>query len=49
MEEVRESRKIFTKYNWPTIDVTRKSIEETCANILQLYEKHKEKIENGEI
>ncbi|HCR85605.1 MAG TPA: phosphoenolpyruvate synthase regulatory protein, partial [Alphaproteobacteria bacterium] len=21
MEEVRESRKIFTKYNWPTIDV----------------------------
>lgn len=46
MEEVRESKQIFSKYGWPTIDVTRKSIEETCANILQLFEKHQEKISN---
>jgi regulator of PEP synthase PpsR (kinase-PPPase family) len=44
VEEVRESRRIFAKYNWPVIDVTRKSVEETSALIIQLYEKHKEKI-----
>jgi regulator of PEP synthase PpsR (kinase-PPPase family) len=45
VDELRESRKIFNKYKWPVIDVTRKSVEETCANILQLYADHKEKNE----
>jgi regulator of PEP synthase PpsR (kinase-PPPase family) len=36
-EELAESRKIFTKYGWPVIDVTRRSIEETAASIVQLY------------
>ena len=39
IEEIRESRKLFTKMRWPVIDVTRKSVEETSANILQLYQK----------
>jgi hypothetical protein len=39
-EEVRQSRQIFAKNNWHVIDVTRKSVEETCAQIMQLYEKH---------
>lgn len=43
IDEVRESRKIFNKNGWPVIDVTRKSVEETCAQILQLYDKHLEK------
>ncbi len=36
-EEVANSRKLFRKNNWPVIDVTRKSIEETAASIIQLY------------
>lgn len=36
-EEVAESRRLFTKHNWPVIDVTRRSIEETAATIIQLY------------
>ena len=46
VEEVRESRKLFTKNGWHTIDVTRKSVEETSANILQLYNKHLEKLKS---
>lgn len=36
-EEVQEARKMFTRHGWPVIDVTRRSIEETAAAILQLY------------
>ncbi len=36
-EEVAESRRLFTKNGWPVIDVTRRSIEETAATIIQLY------------
>ena len=36
--EVDKSKKLFKKYNWPTIDVTRKSVEETAASILKIYE-----------
>jgi regulator of PEP synthase PpsR (kinase-PPPase family) len=38
-EEVAESRRLFTKHGWPVIDVTRRSIEETAATIIQLYNK----------
>ena len=37
-QEVEDSKKIFKKYNWPTIDVTRKSIEETAASIIKIYD-----------
>ena len=36
--EVENSKKIFKKYNWPTIDVTRKSVEETAASIIKIIE-----------
>lgn len=36
--EVREARRYFLSKNWPVIDVTRRSIEETAAAIIQLYE-----------
>lgn len=36
-EEVAESRRLFVKHGWPVIDVTRRSIEETAASIIQLY------------
>jgi regulator of PEP synthase PpsR (kinase-PPPase family) len=36
-EEIAEARRLFTKHSWPVIDVTRRSIEETAATIIQLY------------
>ena len=36
--EVENSKKIFKKNKWPTIDVTRKSVEETAASIIKIYE-----------
>lgn len=35
-EEVAWSRKLCAKHNWPSIDVTRRSIEETAAAVLTL-------------
>ena len=40
-EEVEEAKKTFTKYKWPTIDVTRKSVEETAASIIKIHEIYK--------
>jgi hypothetical protein len=37
-DEVDKSKKLFKKYSWPTIDVTRKSVEETAASILKILE-----------
>ena len=42
-EEVENSKKLFKKNNWPIIDVTRKSVEETAASILKILEIKKEK------
>jgi regulator of PEP synthase PpsR (kinase-PPPase family) len=35
--EVAKARRLFGERGWPVIDVTRRSIEETAAAILQLY------------
>jgi regulator of PEP synthase PpsR (kinase-PPPase family) len=35
-EEIASSRRLATKHNWPLIDVTRRSIEETAAMIMAL-------------
>ena len=37
-QEVEEAKKIFKKYNWPVIDVTRKSVEETAASVIKIYD-----------
>ena len=37
-EELEESRKVFKVNNIPTIDVTRKSVEETAASIIKIHE-----------
>ena len=36
-KEVDEAKATFRKYNWPTIDVTRKSVEETAASVIKIY------------
>lgn len=40
--EVAQSRKLFGRHDWPIIDVTRRSIEETAAAILTLYQQSKD-------
>ena len=42
-DEVEKSKKLFKKNNWPVIDVTRKSVEETAASILKIIEIKKNK------
>ena len=37
-DELENSKKIFIDNRWPTIDVTRKSVEETAASIIKIYE-----------
>ena len=36
--EVNEAKKTFQKYKWPSIDVTRKSVEEAAASIIKIHE-----------
>lgn len=40
-QEIKEAKKLYQKNQWPIIDVTRKSVEETAANIIKLYEHKK--------
>ena len=42
-DEVGKSKQLFKKYNWPVIDVTRKSVEETAASILKIFDIQKNK------
>lgn len=42
-EEIRNARKLFNKHKWPVIDVTKRSIEETAAEILALLQSRSNK------
>ena len=37
-KETINAKKTFQKYKWPSIDVTRKSVEETAASIIKIHE-----------
>jgi len=41
-KEISEARRLFSKHDWPVINVSRKSIEETAAAIIQLYSRRQE-------
>jgi len=41
-KEVLNAKNTFKKYKWPAIDVTRKSVEETAASIIKIYEIYKQ-------
>ena len=43
-KEVDEAKNTFKKYKWPVIDVTRKSVEETAASIIKIYEIYKQNV-----
>ena len=38
LNELENSRKLFKKYKWPVLDVTRKSVEETAASIIKILD-----------
>lgn len=42
-EEVAQARRLCSDHNWPVLDVTRRSIEETAAAIIQLLQDHRDK------
>ncbi len=37
-DEVESSKSTFIKFKWPVIDVSRKSVEETAASVIKIYE-----------
>lgn len=39
-EEILQTRNLCNRYHWPMIDVSRKSIEETAAEIYSLWQSH---------
>jgi regulator of PEP synthase PpsR (kinase-PPPase family) len=41
--EIGAARKLYAKHRWPVIDVTKRSVEETAATIVQYLKKHQEK------
>lgn len=45
-EEVREARRFYARMGWPVIDVTRRSVEETAAEILSLLERRRNSLDS---
>lgn len=43
-EEVTFSRRLCTRHNWPLIDVTRRSIEETAAAVMRLLAERRRQV-----
>lgn len=41
-DEVSQARKLCAEHNWQMIDVTRRSIEETAATIIQMLSEHRD-------
>ena len=41
-KEIENSKRLFKKYKWPVVDVTRKSVEETAATIIKIFDIKKE-------
>jgi regulator of PEP synthase PpsR (kinase-PPPase family) len=41
-EEITDARRYFARNEWPVIDVTRRSIEETATAIVTLYDRRRE-------
>ncbi len=42
-EEMQQAKRMFIKLGYPVVDVTRRSIEETSAQIINLYQTYKDK------
>ncbi|MFN4169784.1 MAG: kinase/pyrophosphorylase, partial [Pannonibacter phragmitetus] len=40
--EIAATRRLCVEQGWPLIDVTRRSIEETAAEIMELFRGHRQ-------
>jgi regulator of PEP synthase PpsR (kinase-PPPase family) len=47
-DEIKKARRLFSKHKWPVIDVTRKSVEETTAEIYSLLQRRRGKLRKQE-
>ena len=47
-EEVANARKFFRQHNWPVIDVTKRSVEETAAEIMVLLQRRVQQKKEGQ-
>jgi regulator of PEP synthase PpsR (kinase-PPPase family) len=47
--ELKYARRMFADNSWPVIDVTRRSIEETAAAVINLYNERKAAGETGQV
>ena len=47
-EETRRARRLFSDHKWPVIDVTKRSVEETAAEITILLNKHRTKLKKAQ-
>ena len=47
-EEVKQARRLFNRHNWPVIDVTKRSIEETAAEIMAFWQNYQEKMRRAQ-
>lgn len=45
-DELIHARRLFARHNWPSIDVTRRSIEETAAKVINLLTEHREALKS---
>jgi len=41
-KEISDARRLYAKNDWNVINVSRKSIEETAATVIQIYQDHQE-------
>jgi len=48
-DEIRSARRLFARQEWPVIDVTRRSIEETAATIMQMLHEKRETVMASDI
>jgi hypothetical protein len=48
-DELRYARRLFARNNWPEIDVTKRSVEETAATIYQLVQARSYPQEIGDV
>jgi len=48
IEEIAFTKRLCVRKGWPMIDVTRRSIEETAAEIIKLYEERRRREGNGD-
>ena len=48
-EELKFARRIFADNDWPVIDVTRRSIEETAAAVIRLLQQRRENRQQGDM